>query len=916
MDSPPLRSFPAGHFFRPGAGRGAAQTGVGDPAEASGAGPREGARVAHFALLRRIGKGGMGEVWEAWDEDLRRPVALKFVLPERIDLNSLERFEREARAGGRLAHPNVVRTLAYGKEGGRAWIAQELVEGSWTLKDFLDEQRAAEGVPKGYDRQVATLVALLADGLQAAHEAGVIHRDLKPQNILVAADDTPKIADFGLARVSQDSFLSVTGDFAGTYHYMSPEQVTAKRMGLDHRTDIFSLGVVLYELLTLRLPFEGDSTHQISEKILYLDPPDPVRIRSQCPRDLSSICGKALEKAPSRRYQTMAELAADLRRHLANEPILARPPGPLALTGKWARRHPGLSSAAAVGALALVVVSGSFAANVRTSRALERSNLDLNEQTELALVNAGAARQAQLEAERRTADVLSLSSQMDLDHLVARATTLWPPGPELLPSYERWLAGARLLQEGRPEDVARGVKARPGLADHRAKLAELGSRSVPESDPERLAAARSHARYGELEALRASDADPGRAAGASLHERRAELIALEIEVGQRTFENPEDDWWYRQLSALVAGIEDILHPETGLAGDTVAAPFGWGLQRRRAFAASIAERSVEGEEAHRLWGEAISAIASSPRYGGLVISPQLGLLPIGSDADSGLWEFAHLMSGDPAQRDENSKLFLTEETGIVLVLISGTVGNEARPRSDPPAVEGRVDEPLLTPYFLSKYELTQGQWKRLTGSNPSAYGLDGEWELEWQASGAPPTLLHPLEQVTWLDCDTWLTRAGLALPSEAQWLRAARGGRALQEVTGPEYVASLRGVANLRDAHFEQHAKEFWRRYESEHDDGSAMHWEVGRRTPNPFGLHEIHGNVSEWCQDSYEPIPFGGDPGVNPVAAESRDRRRVYRGGGFRQLASEAGFDSRSFDPPSTSGSARGVRPARVVMD
>ena len=317
---------------------------------------KPGGRIGSFVLTRFIAQGGMGQVWEAQDRELRRKVALKIVRPDRFHERSLALFAREARAGGRLSHPSLVTTFGFGTDDGVSWIAQELVEGSWTVKDTLDAIRAEETVPEGYYKQVAELIAKIADGMHAAHEAGVIHRDLKPQNILLTPEDQPKVTDFGLARVSDDSFLSNTGEIGGTWAYMSPEQVTAKRMGLDYRTDMFSLGVVLYELLTLRRPFEGDTTHQIAAQIISVDPPDPSKVRSQCPRDLAVICGKALEKSPDRRYQSMLELAEDLRRHLAREPIQARPPSQLRKLQLWALRNPTLSIAAAVSGVALVII--------------------------------------------------------------------------------------------------------------------------------------------------------------------------------------------------------------------------------------------------------------------------------------------------------------------------------------------------------------------------------------------------------------------------------------------------------------------------------------------------------------------------------------------------------------------------------
>ncbi|MFN9786380.1 MAG: serine/threonine protein kinase [Planctomycetia bacterium] len=672
--------------------------------------------------------------------------------------------------------------MAFNGSGDPAWIAQELVEGSWTLKDFLDELRAEDRTPEGYYRKAAELLAALADGLEAAHQAGVIHRDIKPQNILIARDDTPKLTDFGLARVSDDSFLSVAHECAGTYAYMSPEQVTEKRFGLDHRTDIFSLGVVLYELLSLRRPFEGDTTHQIGKKILYFEPPEPSKVRSQCPRELSVICGKALEKDPDRRYATMAEFAADVRRHLKDEPILARPPGTLVRVVKWARRNPGPSSAAAVGTAALVVISGLLV--------LANNNADEARQ------NAEQAQRNAEEAQQKTNDVLSLSAQKDHDDLVAEASKLWPAHPEMIPAYEDWLRRASELIDGRAEDKARGVKKRPSLAEHKAKLAELRADAKPLSEAEMQAERESHPRCAELQAKQAellwrsrmlgdetwpsdasvaaelakeslpSDADAlnelawplvdpakpvhgqevramllayralaaasvekhsgirdtlawalfrvGRFDEALSEERTAlsepggdaleesaaglekavaawrgdeapkrreerdnlaeEVATLTTQVNERRtyeFEDPEKEWWNRSLSKLVGDLEKLRDPKTGLMNDVLAEPFGWGVAKRYEFAQTIGDRSIDGPEARRLWDEAIAAIKSSPKHGGLEIVPQMGLLPIGMDQASQLWEFAHLQTGEPAVRGSDGKLVLTEETGVVFVLIPG-----------------------------------------------------------------------------------------------------------------------------------------------------------------------------------------------------------------------------------------------------
>jgi len=343
------------------------------PASASDSGflVEAGSAVGDYTLVRKLGHGGMGEVWEAQQGSLLRRVALKLLLPGRVNRRGIDYFAREARAGGRLSHPGIVAIHDTGESAGLHWIAMELIEGGLDLSESLDRFRQLPELPTGYYRRTAAFLADVADALEAAHQANVIHRDLKPANILITTDERAKVTDFGLAKLTDERSISMAGQLIGTYYYMSPEQVATRRIGIDHRTDIFSLGVVMYEMLTLVRPFEGDTTEQIARKIMLVDPPSPTEVRSRVPRDLSVICGKALEKDPDRRYPSMAELAADLRRHLADEPIVARPPGALTRASKWIRRHPTRSAVSAVAAVALLTISWLLLSLAQKNTALE-----------------------------------------------------------------------------------------------------------------------------------------------------------------------------------------------------------------------------------------------------------------------------------------------------------------------------------------------------------------------------------------------------------------------------------------------------------------------------------------------------------------------------------------------------------------
>lgn len=333
--------------------------------------------VGDFRLVRPLGAGGMGIVWEAEELSLGRRVALK-LLQEGTSLigRRAERLSREARAAARLNHPHIVSVHAFGESEDQIFIAQELVEGGCSLADFLDDMRHQDARPAEYYTHVAELVAKVADALEVAHQSQVIHRDVKPQNILITQSDEPKVCDFGLAYLQDDIELSRTGEVAGTYCYMSPEQATGKKIDVDHRTDIFSLGTTLYELLTLKRAFQGDSGPEVTERILFHEPPAAREVVPDVPRDLSIICAVAMEKLRGDRYETMGELAADLRRFLAHEPIHASPPGPARRAVKWVRRHPTLSAAAALTLVSLLVVAGLFGENVDALAAKNRAQRD------------------------------------------------------------------------------------------------------------------------------------------------------------------------------------------------------------------------------------------------------------------------------------------------------------------------------------------------------------------------------------------------------------------------------------------------------------------------------------------------------------------------------------------------------------
>lgn len=319
---------------------------------------RPGQIIDDFELQRFLGRGAMGEVWQARQISLGRQVALK-LLPLQYAPNprAFARFQREAQAGSLVSHEGVVQVYAIGQGGEQPYIAQELVADGKTLADYMDRWRKQTEISKDHYQDIARLFHRISDAVCFAHQAGVVHRDIKPSNILITPDGQPKVSDFGLAALEGAANLSMTGDRMGTPHYMSPEQTRGVSSKIDHRTDVFSLGVTLYEVLTLQRPFDGDSIQQVLQAVTQQEAQDPRTIRAGIPKELAVICLKALEKKREHRYASMKELRDDLDHFLRSEPIKAQPPGIFNRARKWAQRHPLMSVTGTVLLVSLGCVS-------------------------------------------------------------------------------------------------------------------------------------------------------------------------------------------------------------------------------------------------------------------------------------------------------------------------------------------------------------------------------------------------------------------------------------------------------------------------------------------------------------------------------------------------------------------------------
>ena len=347
--------------------------------------------LGDYCILREIARGGMGVVYEAEQLSIRRRVALK-ILPfaTMLDKTTLKRFQNEVSAAAQLDHPNIVDIFAVGCERGVHHYAMRLIEGC-TLADLIGRLRLmrhkgqvlnnslslmdqaatiadAETVrgqatkktikiaaTSAHFRSIAEFGEAIAGALEHAHQNGIVHRDIKPSNLMLEEDGHAWVTDFGLAQVETGTALTMTGDLLGTIRYMSPEQALGRRVVLDHRTDIYSLGVTLYELLALQPLFDGEDRKELLKQIALAEPVALRKLNPSIPRELETVIHKAIRKDPDERYQSAIEIADDLRRYLEDKPILAKPPGVAKRVSKWSKRHAGLLTVA-VGVLATICI--------------------------------------------------------------------------------------------------------------------------------------------------------------------------------------------------------------------------------------------------------------------------------------------------------------------------------------------------------------------------------------------------------------------------------------------------------------------------------------------------------------------------------------------------------------------------------
>lgn len=769
-------------------------------------------QLGPYEVVAEIGRGAMGVVYRAKRQDLKNHVAIK-LCQSRVGLSAnevLARFDLERRTLAAMNHSCIAKVFDAGTtQHGQPYFVMELIEGV-PLVRYCDDHALTIA-------QRLRLFQQVCDGVQHAHGKFVVHRDLKPDNVLVVAESgsaLPKILDFGLAKALDpdqfDSAFDMTGEdrLLGTLLYASPEQAMGKSQEVDVRSDVYSLGVMLYELMTGVLPVSKEQLEQAQQQggraavIAMITESAPQRPSQRSariggatvPQDLDLITMKAMAKEPDRRYVAANALAEDIARHLDHMPVLAAPDSALYRVRKLVRRYRGQVIATAtvfVTAIVGAITAIDYAMDARqTAKDLEVTNSKLVDQTDAAIQNLQAAQAAQADAEARRDEVLRLAAGRDYEDLMERARLLWPIHPDRQAAYESWILDARKLTGALPA--------------HRETLATLRARG--QRSPQGASAESS-------------------AKGTS---------------GQWSF--PQDDkitpWWHEHLTTLVADLEQL---HAGLLADETLTPrHGMSVPWRLATARQLAQDFAPNGAAAKAWQAAGDAVAK--RYPKLRMKPQFGLVPIGEDPTSGWMEFAHVTSGTVPTRDQNGKLQLNEDSAIVLVLLpGGTFRMGASPRDlMSEGWEHPSHEVTIRPFFLGKHEITQAQWLRLSGDSPSYFAPGNHDFIKTQ--------MHPVESVAWDRACEVLGRASLELPTEAQWEYAMRAGTTTRWWSGDsvQSIIDANGVS-VEDIAYSLKGE----KVAVTVADGLNAHGPVHTLTPNPWGFYMMCGNVFEWCQDA-----------------------------------------------------------------
>lgn len=835
-----------------------------------------------------LGSGGAGIVLRVQDRALHRELALKMLRREfeaggplqSADARSLRRLIDEAEVLGKLDHPSIVPVHELGEDDrGRVYFTMPRIEGR-PLGDGME--RLAAGDAEWSRERILEVLLKVCDALAYAHARGVLHRDLKPDNVMVGRFGQVYVVDWGLARdhegggekASDDPAVTAVGDVLGTPYYMSPEQARADRHAIGPASDVYAIGAMLYETLALRPPYSevgASSAAAVVRAVTGGPPTDVAELSPHAPDELVAIVRKAMAREVSARYASVAELAQDLRAFMEGRVVAAHEHGGWAQLRKWVLRNRALAGSLA--ALGLVSVCSA----VWVARLEHASAITLREQ-----------------ADRRA-----------FASLQNREAELWPARPEHVPAMLAWIDEANELHSRAPTyqaelDELRRTNAVPASGDRPREpaLARL-------ADEATMLRARIDGLEQDVANILARAEGIGREQGVEFSRREQSKLLRRLKHVEATLaDRSAFEFTTPQARQRAAELERILNDARELA-----LPIDGGIarmnERVRAVRDAEARSLRDGAAAWREVGAYLAGEEGQRRYLGLSVAPQFGLLPLGRDPHSGLLEFVDVTTGSSPHRAPDGALALEPDSGVVLVLVPPgdiELGHDCNLPVVPAFARARIDA-----FLIAKHELTQAQWTAMCGENPSYYRVGTDWPLEPGAAQTQrrvltATWMCPVEQISWIDAQRELARRGLALPTEAQWEYACRAGTTTPWAFGarPE---DLIGKVNSADRG--EGALPF---------DGWHVPAPIATFPANAWGLHEMHGNLGEWTLEPFWTtfrFPLRDGDGRSQ-APESR--LRTVRGGNSAHGPNGIASGARAEVAPSFSERAIGVRPVRAL--
>lgn len=876
-----------------------------------------------YEIHEVLGQGGMGIVYKAHQKLLIRDVALK---KSRSQVGN-KRFVHEAIIGGALQHPNIVPVYDLIKTpAGEVGMTMKLLRGGSWYSHLKKDWHAVEQLTEERLHWHMDVLYKICQAVAYAHNNGIIHNDIKPDNVMVGEYGDVALMDWGCATGVPDfnhatplpllDAATISSPF-GTPAYMAPELATGRGKDINLWTDTFLLGAILYRIVEGRPLRTAPDLISVLKSATEGEYKPLTRCTSMM---LRSICERALSPKPENRYQTvdeMLEALAGYQKSRASERLCQKAEALLNKHRDTSATTPretekillelGESVYGFQQALLLWPDNSQALAGASDARvilihfAIDQEDLQLaaahlEELDKTSTEYQSCSTRLQQTLEERRAAATAARRNKSLLRLGAMALFL-----SLLSGYlmvrkqhmetdrQRVLAAERLEEIQALSDIQR--------VQNQQKLAEQLWPPVPSQVPDMKV-------WIETTEAVLAKLPRHRSALSAMSER-----AQKNDNGDLEFKDATLEWEYVTLTKLVDGLTVL--ETTGLPQMRDRLTSATTLERR-----SLIDKSEE-------WSTAHEAIQASNLYGGLQLIPQLGLVPIGANPETGLWEFYHLESRERPTFSSETGLVRNENTGIILVLIPGGSffmgaqspgsDNSITANIDPSAttIEQPVHRVTLDPFFLSKFELTQGQWLRIMGENPSAYMIGRKvGDPEQKVISA----LHPVEQVTWSDSSEAMRRYDLTLPTEAQWEYATRAGTNTIYWSG-NTIDSLQGTLNIADRYCANNGGPGSWKYEMSLHDGFVAHAPVGQFQSNRFGLYDMTGNVWEWCLDRFGSYNKPTRAGTGERLETAADAPRVFRGGGFRA----ASVHARSADRYTQYAQEYqaydvGIRPARAV--